>query len=141
MDCAKPLYLRRKKGGLAPPLEITAEAEQAKRLIMRDVWRASELSISRAITSTTGHPCLDAELPNGGWPRSSLVELMVQQHYLKSADLVGEQLRYVAEHKGQWVGLLAWSAAAYHLKDREQWIGWTNRQKKRRLPLADATVC
>ncbi|MPQ56273.1 translesion DNA synthesis-associated protein ImuA [Duganella sp. FT27W] len=73
---------------LTPPLEITAEAEQAKRLVMRDVWRASELAISRAITGTTGHPQLDAELPNGGWPRSSLVELMVQQHGIGEMQLL-----------------------------------------------------
>lgn len=61
--------------------------------------------------------------------------LLVAQHYLKSATLVGEQLRYVAEYQGQWVALLAWSAAAFNLKAREAWIGWTAPQKKRRLPL------
>ena len=44
-----------------------------------DVWRASELAVSRARTLSTGHPCLDAELPNHGWPQSSLLELMLQQ--------------------------------------------------------------
>jgi len=29
-------------------------------------------------------------------------ELVVEHHYLKSASLVGEQLRYVAEYQGQW---------------------------------------
>jgi hypothetical protein len=67
--------------------------------------------------------------------RQRFDELLIEQHYLKSAQLVGEQLRYVAEYQGQWVALLAWSAAAYKLKDREQWIGWSERQKKRRLPL------
>jgi Domain of unknown function (DUF4338) len=61
--------------------------------------------------------------------------LMVEQHYLKSAQVVGEQLRYVAEYKGRWVGLMVWSAGAYKLKHREEWIGWTQRQKKRRLAL------
>ena len=67
--------------------------------------------------------------------RERFDQLMVEQHYLKSAQLVGEQLRYVAEHQGQWVGLIAWSAGAYKLKHREAWIGWSDRQKKRRLPL------
>jgi hypothetical protein len=40
--------------------------------------------------------------------------LAVKHHYLKSADLVGEQLRYVAEYQGQWMALIGWSAAAYH---------------------------
>lgn len=62
-------------------------------------------------------------------------QLICQQHYLKDAHVVGEQLRYVAEYKGQWVGLFIWSAAAYSLKQRETWIGWSRKQKKRRLPL------
>ena len=62
-------------------------------------------------------------------------QLLVTHHYLHSADLVGEQLRYVAEHAGQWVALLTWNAAAFNLKDRETWIGWSPQQKRRRLPL------
>lgn len=61
--------------------------------------------------------------------------LLEAEHYLHSAELVGEQLRYVAEYEGHWVGLLAWSAAAYNLKGRESWIGWSRPQKRRRLSL------
>lgn len=67
--------------------------------------------------------------------RDRFNELICREHYLQSAALVGEQLRYVAEYRGQWVALLAWSAAAFGLKDREAWIGWDARQKRRRLPL------
>src|SRR5204862_3895005 len=61
--------------------------------------------------------------------------LLTEGHYLHNANFVGEQLRYVAEYQGQWVALLVWSAGAYKLKLREQWIGWSDRQKRRRLPL------
>lgn len=67
--------------------------------------------------------------------RARFDALLVSQHYLHSATLVGEQLRYVAEHDGQWVALLSWNAAAFNLKDREAWIGWTAPQKRRRLSL------
>jgi hypothetical protein len=67
--------------------------------------------------------------------RAAFDELLVQEHYLKSAELVGEQLRYVAEYDGQRVALLTWNAAAFHLRDRERWIGWSPAQKKRRLTL------
>ena len=66
-------------------------------------------------------------------PRYS--ELMELHHYLRSDVLVGEQLRYVAEVDGQWLALLSWSAAARHLRDREQCIGWSNTQRRRRLAL------
>lgn len=67
--------------------------------------------------------------------RDRFDQLIVEEHYLKSALLVGEQLRYVAEYQGQWVGLMAWSAGSFKLKAREEWIGWSDKQKKRRLPL------
>jgi Domain of unknown function (DUF4338)/DDE_Tnp_1-associated/Transposase DDE domain len=61
--------------------------------------------------------------------------VLIREHYLHSADLVGEQLRYVAEYQGRWLALLGWSAGAYHLKDRDAWLGWTPAQRSRRLPL------
>lgn len=67
--------------------------------------------------------------------RQAFDEQIVRGHYLRNVKIVGEQLRYVAEYQGQWVGLMIWSAAAYKLKAREDWIGWSDRQKKRRLSL------
>src|SRR5271157_1077994 len=55
-------------------------------------------------------------------------ELVIAHHYLKSASLVGEQLRYAAEYQGQWLVLLGWNAPALHLKAREAWIGWSPEQ-------------
>jgi len=67
--------------------------------------------------------------------RQRFDEQMVEGHYLHNVQIVGEQLRYVAEYRGQWVALMIWSAGAYKLKLREQWIGWLDGQKKRRLAL------
>ena len=62
--------------------------------------------------------------------------LVSKHHYLKNAALVGEQLRYVAiDAQGTWRALLGWSAAALHLKARDQSIEWTQEQRKRRLHL------
>jgi hypothetical protein len=65
--------------------------------------------------------------------RERFDRLIETQHYLKDATLVGEHLRYVADYQGRWLAALTWSAAAYHLKDRDQWIGWTEEQRRRRL--------
>lgn len=62
-------------------------------------------------------------------------ELICQHHYLKNAQMVGEQLRYVVEYDGQWLALLGWSAAAYHLKHRDAQIGWDANQRRARLHL------
>jgi hypothetical protein len=58
-----------------------------------------------------------------------------REHYLESSRFAGQSLRYVAEVQGQWVALLTFSAAALQLKARERWIGWSPRQRARRLGL------
>jgi hypothetical protein len=67
--------------------------------------------------------------------RGQFNHYLEEQHYLQSSILVGEWLRYVAEVGGQWVALLTFSAPALHIKAREGWIGWSPRQRSRRLGL------
>lgn len=62
-------------------------------------------------------------------------QLILEHHYLHDATLVGEQLRYAATYKGRWLGLATWSGASFHLKDRDEFIGWDAEQCRRRLPL------
>jgi hypothetical protein len=62
-------------------------------------------------------------------------QLVSQHHYLQNARLVGERVCYVVEYQGQWLALLGWSAAAYHIRARDLWIGWTANQRRARLPL------
>lgn len=65
--------------------------------------------------------------------RERFDELLIERHYLHSARVGGQSLRYVAELDGQWVALLVFSAPALKLKAREKKIGWTPRQRARRL--------
>lgn len=51
----------------------------AQRVDFPGVWRANELAVSRTATYPTGFAALDNELPGKGWPRSALVELLLQQ--------------------------------------------------------------
>ncbi len=62
--------------------------------------------------------------------RSRCLSEVAAHHYLKNANLVGEQLWYVAEYQGTWLALLGWSAPARHLRPRDGWIGWSNEQLK-----------
>jgi hypothetical protein len=62
-------------------------------------------------------------------------QLLTAHHYLHSAQLVGEHLRYVAAYRSQWLALAAWNAPALHLKARDAFIGWSEEQRRRRLPL------
>ena len=60
-------------------------------------------------------------------------QLLEEKHYLHSARLGGQCLRYVVEWNGQWVALLTFSAPALNIKSREKKIGWSARQRARRL--------
>ena len=62
-----------------------------------DVWWASELAVSRATTCSTGHDVLDVELPNQGWPRSSLIELLLQQSGIGEMQLLKPALACLAK--------------------------------------------
>lgn len=62
-------------------------------------------------------------------------QLLAEYHYLKNGRLVGQHLRYVAEYRGQWLALASWSAPALHIKARDGFIGWTEEQRRTRLPL------
>lgn len=66
---------------------------------------------------------------------SSLWNILVAgHHYLGYTPLVGAQQRYLirTEHHGV-VGALGFSAAARRVAARDQWIGWTDRQRAERL--------
>jgi hypothetical protein len=61
-------------------------------------------------------------------------ELMERYHYLGSGPLCGAQLRYLIKStQGQWLGALAFSASAWRVKARDQWIGWSDRARKENL--------
>ena len=67
--------------------------------------------------------------------RKPFDRLLVQEHHLHNASLVGEVLRYVATDGERWLALLAWSTAAFKCKPRDAWIGWPERVQWRRLKL------
>ena len=63
-------------------------------------------------------------------------QLLDEHHYLGSPQPVGERLYYVVtDGQGQWRAVLIFAAAAKHLRARDQWIGWTDAQREKRLPL------
>jgi len=63
-------------------------------------------------------------------------KLLNQHHYLGSLKPVGERFYYIAtDASGRWVAILVFSAAANHLRPRDQWIGWSHEQRRRRLSL------
>jgi hypothetical protein len=62
-------------------------------------------------------------------------QAIVEHHYLKSGTLVGEHLRYAFIYQGKWLAVATWSSSAFHLKDRDAFIGWSHEQCRRRRSL------
>jgi hypothetical protein len=67
--------------------------------------------------------------------RERFDQLLEEKHYIHSARIGGQSLRYVAEVQGQWVALISFSGPSPHTKAREMKIRWTPRQRARRLGL------
>jgi hypothetical protein len=66
---------------------------------------------------------------------------LVAEHYLGGIQAVGEQLHYaVSDARGEWVSVLIFAAAAWHLRPRDEWIGWSDAQRRRRLALVANNV-
>lgn len=69
-------------------------------------------------------------------PKARARRLLARHHYLGDVRAVGEQLFYViADGRGHWLGVLVFCAASRRLRARDQWIGWSEEQRRRRLPL------
>jgi hypothetical protein len=60
--------------------------------------------------------------------------LMETYHYLGSGPLCGAQLRYlIGSERYGWLGGLAFSAAAWAVKARDEWIGWDDDGRRNNL--------
>ena len=70
------------------------------------VWRASQMGASRARTTPSGFKALDRELPNGGWPASVLIELLLSQNGIGELRLLARTLAALTQ-AGKSVILLA----------------------------------
>lgn len=63
-------------------------------------------------------------------------ELLEQHHYLGSLRAVGERLYYsIGDENSDWLAVMVFVSAARRLRHRDAWIGWTDEQRRRRLPL------
>jgi hypothetical protein len=63
-------------------------------------------------------------------------QLLEAHHYLGGVAPVGERLVYaVLGPDGDWLGGMIFCAAARRLRHRDKWIGWSEEQRRRRLPL------
>lgn len=61
-------------------------------------------------------------------------EMLEERHYLHSAKLFGQQIKYLVESLNYgWVGALSFGSAAWRLKSRDDRIGWDDETRKKEL--------
>ena len=90
-------------------------------------------------TNTNNDPIALADVPiqllGTGKEKSRARRLLDKHHYLGDVRAVGEQLWYAITAGSLWLGVLVFCAASRRLRARDQWIGWSEEQRRRRLPL------
>jgi len=72
-------------------------------------------------------------VPQGSSAQGRLWNQIMVHHPLGPGPLCGAQLRYLIQSPGGWLGGLAFSAAARHVKVRDEWIGWTQNARVHHL--------
>jgi hypothetical protein len=93
---------------------------------------------SRAVSSAPSHALAQVQirLLSTATDKARLQRLLARQHYLGDVRAVGEQLFYaITDGGGDWLGVLVFCAASRRLRARDRWIGWSEEQRRRRLPL------
>jgi len=63
------------------------------------LWRADQLARATTRCVDTGHATLSAQLPGGGWPMGTLVDLHVQQPGIGEMRMLAPALRQVADQR------------------------------------------
>jgi len=95
----------------------------ARVLERSDIRRGDAFAVAPAPTLASGFPCLDAELPGGGWPRGALTELLTDHAGIGELGLLLPALAALTV-AGQTVMLIApphavhapaWAAAGIRL--------------------------
>jgi protein ImuA len=80
-------------------MSAAALAASLDRDIAHSIWRADQMGSCQAAVTATGYPGLDRELPNGGWPSSTLIELLLQQSGIGEMRLLKPALCVIGRHR------------------------------------------
>jgi len=92
--------------------------------------RRSKTTVSASLAEVEVQPLSTAK------EKSRARHLLAVHHYLGDVRAVGEQLWYaITDARGHWLGVLVFCAASRRLRARDRWIGWSDEQRRRRLPL------
>lgn len=61
-------------------------------------------------------------------------DMIARYHYLGFSPMAGAQLRYQITSPQGELGAISFGAAAWKVRDRDRWIGWSEQTRVKRLP-------
>jgi len=80
-------------------MNVSDSTSVAPESLHPSLWRASQLARSGTRCIDTGHAALSAQLPGGGWPTGTLVDLLIQQPGIGELRLLRPALAEVARRR------------------------------------------
>jgi hypothetical protein len=112
---------------LSPPQRLGPSAQPRR---LRDDQEALP-----ALPKVSPHCALSLQLIEGQSDPQHLLwnRLIIREHPLKDAPLVGSQLRYLIHCPEGIIGAFGIGPAAFHLACRDSWIGWDTQTRKANL--------
>lgn len=137
LNCRKALVVLDRKGLIdLPPVteeyDFSRPARTTQRPAIEVPRRSCELSELGTITieRVTSRYCRAFRI----WK-----DLMDRYHYLGSGPLCGGQIRYlIRSSTSGYIGALSFSSAAWALKARDEYIGWTDAARRANI---DRVIC
>lgn len=130
VSCRKALLKLQRAGALRLP---EARPFAVRRRARRPVYRKPQAVIRRRLKAVQP---VELVLIGSADSEASRVwnDLMDRYHYLGAGPLCGAQLRYLIHSETHgWLGGLSFSAAAWRVGARDQWIGWRDEVREQNL--------
>ncbi len=93
------------------------------------------LILSESAAAPASAPRLSTHVITEALARARFRALLQAEHTLGAPQPKGRRLYQAVARGEQWLGLLLWSGACWHLQARDAWIGWDALTRSERLPL------
>jgi hypothetical protein len=132
-ECRDFLERLESQGVLTLPAKKASGSSNPK----KSIAPATDGQVHSALTGTVeAFAPLDVQLVESRQQRQLFKELVSRYHYLGYAMPYGARLQYLvytSQPRREVVGCVQFSSPAWRMKVRDQWIGWDDATRKRRL--------
>ena len=125
MNCRKALLTLHRRGKLVLPPPLPTDFTEKKAF---EGFRQAPISCSLKELGPVELILIKGDKLSRLWRT-----MMRDHHPLKDGPLCGAQLRYLLRSSAGWLGGLSFSAPAWRLAERDDWIGWTDENRAQRL--------